>query len=735
MQDFKKYLNPLYKDLDNVVDFSDVSIETEGEKEEYPYLKNITNIYVTGIRTLLPRLDKLTQELEDQIEVIKQETGDDAKDARSVYNKILNEIQNTVDRVNLDLLKMDSPYFGKIVFEPYHSRLNKAMSIYIGKFALVDMDTHIPLITDWRAPIANIYYRNSGPTDNVEFEAPSGVRKGDLKQKRQFEISRARIRAMYDAKTGNAAADAFLLSQLNSRLGKKLADIVSTIQAQQNEIIREEINIPTLIQGVAGSGKTTILLHRLAYLFYNYQEQIHPENSLIIAPNRMFLDYISDVLPSLGVKGVITLTYLFWSKDILGWDSKYTLSTKEEDLVIKEYKGSREFLKFIDQYVKNYEKYLLDNLPFSRKDIIEDRYYELKKSYPDISMVERFDLALEYAIAQKQFKQLRTGSFDDSSHLEQVKKKEVRNYLNRNLNPYLVYKRIFKENLLDKSVCKYTLEGVASKDSFKFFRMEDLAPILYIHFKFMGTKDYTRDYIVVDECQDLSFLEISTLLMIAKGGNITLAGDLAQSIIPPFYIKDWNDLLNLIKSFGFKKTSYHQLNRCYRTTIEIIEFANKIFRDRFPKSFTLPEAVLRHGDEVERMHINTNISDLDANSMENLISYINGEFDKGYASCAILCRDRNHATAVYEKLKEYSEKIIRDIIDFNSSDYTTGLLVLPVSQAKGLEFDSVIIADLNKEHYPDDEYSTRLLYVAVTRALHRLTVITNRDSDISPLIA
>jgi len=141
--------------------------------------------------------------------------------------------------------------------------------------------------------------------------------------------------------------------------------------------------------------------------------------------------------------------------------------------------------------------------------------------------------------------------------------------------------------------------------------MEDLAPMVYLKLKIVGTKEFQQDYVVIDECQDLSFIEIATLTQIAKNGNITLAGDLAQSIIPPFYIKDWNDVIKLIKGIGHKVVSYHQLNRCYRTTVEIINFANKIFKNRFPKDYKLPKAVLRHGDEIKRIEYSKEIKGLE----------------------------------------------------------------------------------------------------------------------------
>ena len=679
-------------------------------------------------------MDKLEQELEDQIAIVEQETGDDAKDAKSIYNKILKEIRTTVERINVDLIKVDSPYFGKIVFTPHDSRSGKDMSLYIGKFAITDNDSHIPLTIDWRAPIANLYYQNSGPTDNVEFEAPVGIRKGDLKQKRQFEISRARIQHIYDAKTGNAAADAFLLNQLTNRIGKKLADIVATIQTQQNEIIREEINKPVIIQGVAGSGKTTIILHRLAYLFFNHKESIAPEKSLIIAPNRMFLDYISDVLPNLGVSGVNTLTYLFWAKKVLDWNTKFVISTEKESLEYKEYKGSVDFLKFLDKYFDGFEQSIFEDMPYARADIIEARYYTLKESFPNISMEERINLSIDYAFAQKQFRSKQTGSYDDSFDKQNEKKKEIIRYVNRNIDPYRLYQSIFKKKLLDKDLCKYTLTGLRAQNAKRFFRIEDLAPMVYLQLKIKGTKDFQQDYIVVDECQDLSHIEISTLVHIAKNGNITLAGDLAQSIIPPFYIRDWNTVQHLINKIGYKDISYHQLNRCYRTTIEIIEFANKIFRDRFPKSYKLPEAVLRHGDEIKNINYSTEIKDLNKTELSSFINSIKSEFDKGATTCALVCKDRQHAKEVYEKIKDYEDILDREITDYSESDYHNGLLVLPISQAKGLEFDSVIILDLNEEKYPDTEHNTRLLYVAITRTLHRLTIVTSKNITNSPLL-
>ena len=733
MQTFEKYLNPLHTRLDILANFSDVKYTTPLETEEYPHLEQVTNINIEVSKKMISNLHKLEFELEEQAKRIQMETDlDERKAAVGVYNKILNEIQICIERINRELIKVDAPYFGKIVFKTIINRSERVLPIYIGKFALMDPKTYQPLISDWRAPIANIYYENSGPTKDLQYDTPSGLKQGDLIQKRQFSITEARIRHIYDAKSGNAAADEFLLSQLNERLGQKLKDIVATIQEQQNKIIREEINKPVIIQGVAGSGKTTILLHRLAYLFYTYKEIIHPEKTLIIGPNKVFLDYISDVLPSLGIEHVETNTYLFWAKNVLGWDNKYTIYSGKEDLEIKEFKGSKQFIDIIDSYFEEFESDLLENIPYIRKEIIRERYYELKETHPLITMDERLTLALEYAFVQKQFKEKITGSFKDKDGYDTEKKKEISRYFNRNTLPIEIYRDMFKKGYVNKKISKYTLEGVVRKGKLKVFRIEDLAPIVYLHLKLHGHKENEKEYVMLDEAQDLSLVQILTLLQISKNQNITIAGDLAQSIIPPFYIKDWESVIELFKKFKTEKYSYHQLNRCYRTTLEIIEFANKIFRERFPKTYKLPEAVLRHGEEIHMIDNQKDIDNISEKELLKFVELLQKEFDKGSVTCAVVCPNKEYALKTYKRIFKYQSKLSKDIVDFTQENYKTGVLVLPIENAKGLEFDTVILLDVNSDTYPDTELSTRLFYVAITRALHRLIIVNN--SNKSPLL-
>lgn len=707
MSSFEKHLNPIFRNLSQIADFSDMVASNDLEIEEFPPFKHLEGLSVDALKTQKQRMDALETEIEDQIQIIEDQTGDDKSSAVGVYNLLLKKMKLIISRMNRELEVVDNPYFGRITIQ--RDALGKLeeseITTYIGKFAYFDEDSKKVLVTDWRAPIANLYYVNSGPTKGISFNTPLGEFKGDLKIKRQFDIANGRIKSIYDAKSGNVSADEFLLTQLNRRLGKKLADIVATIQGQQNDIIRADINTPIILQGVAGSGKTTIVLHRLAYLFFTHPNEIRPEKSLIVAPNRMFLDYISDVLPSLGIVGVESNTFLFWSKKILGMDERYTLYNGEYNLEYKKYKGSVEFLSKIETFFENFEEQLLEDLPYSEYQTVKEKYYELKKNNPDISVVERVDLALNASYVTNMLKSRINPNIKPVSD---ATKEKIDVFVKSRLITKKIYAE-FIESLKDKNLLEYTRKTFSKHT----FMQEDLSPMLWIHFMLYGTAEYMKEYIVVDEAQDMSPFELYLLSTVSKKNNLFLAGDIAQSIIPPFQIPNWNIVMDIIEQRKSSKFKYFQLNKCYRTTVEIIEYSNNILKNYFPKDFQLPEAVLRHGQEVTTLEDDT-----------NLVELINEQFEKGSATVAIITKDDSEAILMYEKLEKSKEKLNRPLTTFSDSDYKTGILVLPVSKAKGLEFDSVFISNYKSFNFKID-HDSRLFYVAVTRALHRLYIIDN----------
>lgn len=749
MLNFYQYLNPIYKDKDKINDFSDILLEKLPEiyKNEYSFLKRVTNITGNILEVELSRLNFLIQELENVLYEVESSHGNDKDEAIKEYNRVMKMIYVKIDLLNRYLIQLDIPYFGKIIFKRKASGIFSSANIqcYIGKFAMFDKDTNENLITDWRAPIANLYYKNSGPRQNVSFITPAGMQEGDLTNKMQLDINRARINNIYEAKTGNTAADEFLLSQLKKKIGKKLTDIVSTIQDMQNEIIRHKPDNPTIIQGVAGSGKTTILLHRIAYLIYAYSDIIEESKSLIIAPNKLFIDYISDVLPSLGVNYIKKNTYLLWAKTVLNWDERFLLSNEADNLEIKSFKGSILFKDMIEKYLEDFEYDLFDKLPDQLNLVMYSRYNELKKNKIGVSLEERVLLSAEFAFAQQQFNKKTIGFFSGDLEKNELRLKNIRQYIKKRVNIYTLYRDffkldyIFKEFEIDSSLVKkvktYTLKYFKSSGKNKFFKIEDLSGLVWMNFYIYGYKSNLNDFVAVDEAQDLSVFQLLTLLKVSKNNNITYAGDLAQSIIPPFYISDWNDLLKPLTDLDSVTNVYFsQLDKCYRTTIEIIDFANKIFKEKFPSNYALPQAILRHGDKPRVLKFNENITENNSEDIKTLIISLNKEFEKKAVTVALICKNYNHADKVYDILNSHKEKLTRQIYKYDMEDYHDGILILPVEKAKGLEFDSVYILDLNEDFYPNDDLSIRLLYVSMTRALHRLTIIYNSKTDHSPLI-
>lgn len=730
MLSFKNFLSPIVSSIEQISNFEKIEAGDSDLKIEYPYLIKVTRVISSIIKEKISRLKKLEDDLEKQVLVIENETGDDKKDAIKIYNSILKDVQVTVDRINREAEIIDAPYFGKIVFDRKRNSNFPAREVtaYIGKSGYFDTNTKEALITDWRAPIANLYYTNSGPTRDVSFESPVGVQHGDLTEKKMFEISKARIKSIYNSKTGNSAADEFLLSQLGQKIGKKLSDIVSTIQESQNKIIRDTINKFVILQGVAGSGKTTIVLHRLAYIIFSYQKDVKPEKTLIIAPNKLFLDYISDVLPSLGIQGVETNTYLFWAKKLLGWDNKYILSTTVSDTEVQRIKSSKTFLHLVIEGFNNYIDTVVMNIPYSLSDTVHTNFYTIRSQSPNIPVFEALNLAVRKTLAEKMFKEGKVGSFTSNhEEMEDVIMSNSLKYLKKELDIMTIYRKIVSTSDVSKAVKLRTGTTVKKSKKYYYYDIEDIAPMVIIYQLLYGVSDIARDYVIADEAQDMSYAQIVSLLLVAKRGNLMLAGDLAQSIKLPNSIEDWLDVFECAKLVNLEKvqTEFHQLCKCYRTTVEIVTYVTRRINPLFPKSYLMPEAVLRHGDSVEEI-VSTEELLKDGNDTLVLLEKVDEELKKGRNTVALITPDRKSASILYSNLKD--SKINKYLIEFGTENYSSGVIIVPIIDAKGLEFDTVFIVDVTEKNYPYTFESARKFYVAGTRAIHSLYITYPKDN-------
>ncbi len=729
--DYQEYILPVYEQLPQIVSNDDVVPKDSVEEEEYPHLLRAIELIHGQIKDIDARRARLLVEMEDAIFAMEYETGDDREDAVKTYNKLLKRMRKYIKDLNHDLTIIEKPYFGKIVFKNH--KTSKPVKVYIGKFAMIDPSTGVPLITDWRAPIANLYYQHSGPTENVDFTSPAGKITGDLTQKRQFEIVLGRFQNIYDIKSGNSSADEFLLHELAGRSGKKLVDIVSTIQKTQNEIIRAQIDRPIILQGVAGSGKTTILLHRLAYLAYSQESKISMNKALVLAPNKMFIDYISELLPNLGIFGTQTDVYMSLAKKILKWDDRHVLSDTPDNLEIKSVKGSYAFYRGIRKAFARYVEQILDELPESVKWVVTSRYEELRNNHSDIDIYESLELAVRYAFNQKEQNMGVAGDY--MGQLRNIKDKEAKvlKLIKKRLRLRNMYLALLKDHEAFESegIPTTTMRNIEAftKSYFnmtgkvQFHKQEDIPLLLELSMSLYGYREYVKDVIMVDEAQDYSIAQLLTIAKLAGRNNLMLAGDLAQAIIPPFYIKDWQDVIEILRKETGGDTIYTQLNKSYRTTVEIIDYTNTLLTDFMPKGLNPPEAVLRHGDPVETISIGAIFDDADEQAIKDIIRKVNEQFDKGASTVGIITRDLTHFRKVHRRLVKHKNLFTRKLHTESDDNHSTGVLVLPVAKAKGLEFDSVFIIDVDEPTYGRDEYSQRLLYVAMTRALHRLFIV------------
>lgn len=638
------------------------------------------------------------------------------------------------------------PYFGRLDFQ--ENGKPEPTPLYIGKvgFDREEAGEH-PMVIDWRAPVASMFYSFTGGNDPASYEAPEGIVEGLVYLKRNVVIRKQILERVSDAYNrdggGLAVSDEFLVYRLGENKDNRLRDIVSTIQAEQDKIIRAAKNTALIIQGVAGSGKTTVALHRLAFLLYQYKEQVSAEKMIIFAPNHMFLDYISDVLPELGVGDIQQRTFADWASNLLdinmtNSDTSDTLSYWFEtplgqgtpdidDDVRGRYKGSLRLMKLIERCVESLEMIALPEGDFSpwdgsvlRRETIEEWFNEEYKPYPLAKRKERV-LARLHRWVEMELKK-------SPAHLLKERKKKAsqreKSYSGKwpKFDPLVLYKQLFGasktsvlwpkelESEIPEEVLKLTRKDLKNN----IIREEDLTPLLYFHCLMNEiTGEQRFDHIVIDEAQDFSPFQVALLDKFVRGHSFTILGDLSQGIHAYRGIHAWEEMSSL---FDEENRAYFALTRSYRSTMEIIEFANGIL-ERGVASDLLAVPVFRSGDAVRLIPYsgaNNREEDL-RRALRHLISKGN------YRTVSILTRTLREAEELHGLLSEEWPEL--HLIDGSKQTYQGGLSVLPVYLSKGLEFDAVIVADADRDHYAEKAWDAKIMYVGCTRALHELWLL------------
>lgn len=634
---------------------------------------------------------------------------------RFVTEEAFNLMDNKLKGLNI--LK-ENPYFGRIDFREDEEGIEV---IYIGRFGLIREGDDQPVIVDWRSPVASLFYQGklgdaSYLVKDIKFDVV-------ILKRMQFIIKKAKLIGLFNSDID--VKDEILQEVLSGNCKDKLKDIVRTIQKEQDSIIRTTPYNTVIVDGVAGSGKTTIALHRIAYLLYNYRKQL--ENKvLIIGPNEIFMKYISEVLPSLGEDNNVEQdTFKQFAMEILNLNdtdimnfSIYMEKILKEDKSLLEnirLKTSNEYIDFLDKQIEDIEKqycicepiYYLDSEVVSSEEI-QDLFYKYYKDMPVVRRILKIKRIIIGKLHDKRDEVIREIDQKYKNISAKLSSEEL-SYDGNNIqyNRRLEIRKVIEKlREVKATLSKYDIEDVLqiynNINLNKQLINDDLAPMLYIKHKLYGYK-YQKEikHVVIDEAQDLSPLQFKVIKDITNPSAMTILGDSNQRILPNYN----NSTLKGVKDIlGFKNMDYFKLEKSYRSTKEIMEYANGFL----PEAPIVP--LVRRGSVVEEA-----VLEEDQLLCDNLTQYIYEAKGKSHDTVGIICEDIDQCNEIYNLIKH---RVNVSIIDRENCIYKGGVVVIPTYFAKGLEFDEVIAIFKNK-----DTKSHLLKYITCTRALHDLKVI------------
>lgn len=625
------------------------------------------------------------------------------------YKSVLRRINEMQDLI-------DSPYFGKINF----SEGGEEEEIYIGKYGFIDEKKYEPIIIDWRAPIATLFYH--GGLGQATYQSPAGQNKAEILSRRQFIIKASRLAGMFDSEV--EVRDEILQYVLSSNAGEKLKDIIMTIQHEQDEIIRHRPEGIAVVNGVAGSGKTTIALHRVAWLLYNYRKKLE-DKVLILGPNNIFMEYISQVLPTLGETSVRQNTLMDFVSDLLDEpnldllsqeDFIEAISTGDEDLFRDaQYKRSAEYLERMDQLVMNLENtlYQARDLEFLGEMLMsrEEMHKAMSEEFAYMPLMPRA-LRIKRIVINR-MRDVRNARLREINKKYRDLEKRVRagEVLNEDtsLSRWEEIRRLVRQVMDFRENITYLGKGniaqlYIAQNTMRILTHEDLVPMLYLKNRLQGVKlDFDVRYLVIDEAQDLSLNHFKVLKEITRCGNATIVGDLNQRLI------QWDEAGFLELDQIYDDVTTFQLNKSYRSTDEIVKYADSHLVGAASES-------LRSGDPVEVEQ---------TKDLQSAAALIKERYEQmkedGVESIAIITRDLDTAQDLNNLLKS---EIYYKFIRTQDGVYSSNTLLLSAFLAKGLEFDGVIMVDTHKDRSRPD----LVKYIMSTRALHRLHVIETQTA-------
>lgn len=637
---------------------------------------------------------------------------------------------------------ISSPYFARMDFKEEGEE--KAEKCYIGISNLINEDFDF-LIYDWRAPISSMFYDYE--IGNAYYKCPEGIINGKISMKRQYKISDGKIDYMFDS---NIKIDDEVLQDILSKSSdNKMKAIITTIQKDQNKAIRNEKYKNLIVQGPAGSGKTSVALHRIAYLLYKHRDIITAKNIVIFSPNNIFNDYISNVLPQLGEDNMLQTTFKeYMHKGLEDVDGKEDYCEMMEkifgdksepfyDVRIKslKFKSSVEFVTLLKVYIEHLEKMSRDfgDITLRGEAIIsaaeiQELFYKDYKSLPLKRKLEKLRRRILYLIEpyKKRLvdKAEESGKYLEKNEIVKVSKsliggeiKAIVNYVEEktkfdlmncykafyeDLEGFLKMANIKYDNESIREIKRYTLENLSDKK----INYEDQIALLFIKGAVGGIpKTEEVKYVIIDEAQDYAPLQYEIFNQLFNKANKTILGDISQSINPYMNVGSYDNVANILKA---EDTSIINLTKSYRSTMEITKFSRKILSEEIHDEY-----VERSGDWPRLTGL---LDEKDIN--ERIVEEVQVHKGYGHNSIGIITKNIDEAQRVYNYL---SDRINIKMIVSEDDEYVNDILVIPAYLAKGLEFDVVMIYNASDLRYKDEE-DRLLLYTACTRALHVLDI-------------
>ena len=621
-----------------------------------------------------------------------------------------------------------SPYFARIDFK--FDDEDEFEKIYIGRSSLRKNSYQEMYVYDWRSPIASIFYRFM--TGEAFYDAPCGRVTGELNLKRQYEIKNGKLEYFFDSDV--QIVDEFLRQLLSQNTTAKMKAIVETIQHEQDVVIRDMENDLLMVQGVAGSGKTSIALHRAAYLMYQgLQTKLSANNIMIISPNSIFEQYISNVLPELGEDNVISSVFEDILSALLIGRKIQSRNDFLENLIVNskykeisrnsiEFKTSSFFREILDQFLIDiprqwieFEDVYYEGKCVVSRQILKDKILGRTETPLGIKLEQLEDYILEQIFG--------TGKGRGHKEEKNLIKQEIQKFIK--IDIVELYKILFSNeayfySLLQnsnpsqniKNIWKYTKENLEA-DSLYY---DDAIAIAYLYLKIYGTNKYKNiKQVVIDEAQDYYPLQYEIFNLLFSNAKFTILGDMKQTLAKKEDISFYEQIQKILNK---KKSSLIMLDKSFRCTNEILNFSLKfIEKSSQIKSFN------RNGDSPK-----VYIADNSEIFIDEIVKEIKLCQEKGFQSICLICKTEKNSIYLFNKIKH---KLDIQLIKNGSVSDLQGVFILPVYMSKGLEFDAVLICDADSQNYHDED-DKNLLYVACTRALHKLSLFC--ENEVSPLI-